>query len=121
LNKELKPLSPGNGPLGAEAIPLSLRYAKHRKKKNVVEKCTFCAHKIEKAVADGKLDRVGKDQDYTPACDLVCPVQARMFGDIDDPNSDISKHIKETNAVQLRKQFGTSPQVYYVLEKGAKS
>ena len=121
LNKELKTLSPGNGPIGEETIPLSLRHATHRKKKNVVEKCTFCAHKMAKAVADGKVDRIGKDQDYTPACDLVCPVQARMFGDIDDPNSDISKRIKETNAVQLRKQFGTSPQVFYVLEKGAKS
>jgi Fe-S-cluster-containing dehydrogenase component len=121
LNKELKPLSPGNGPLGAEAIPLPQRHLKHRKKAKVVEKCTLCTHKLEKAVADGKVDRIGKDQEYTPTCDLVCPVQARMFGDIGDPNSDISKRIKETNAVQLRKQFGTSPQVYYVLEKGAKS
>jgi phenylacetyl-CoA:acceptor oxidoreductase subunit 1 len=121
LNKELKPLSPGKGPLGAEAIPLSQRHPKHRKMARVVEKCTFCTHKLEKAVADGKVDRIGKDQEYTPTCDLVCPVQARMFGDIDDPDSDISKRIKQTNAVQLRKQFGTSPQVFYVLETGAKS
>lgn len=121
FNKELKSLSPGNGPIGAETIPLSLRNPLHRKKAKVVEKCTFCMHKIEKAVADGKVDRIGKDQEYTPTCDLVCPVQARLFGDIDDPDSDISKRIKETGAVQLRKQFGTSPQVYYVLEKGAKS
>lgn len=119
--KEVRPLSPGNGPLGAEAIPMSFRHPTHQKKAGVAQKCTMCAHKIEKAVADGKVDRIGKDQAYTPTCDLVCPVQARMFGDIDDPNSDISKRIKETKAVQLRKQFGTSPQVYYVLEEGAKS
>jgi Fe-S-cluster-containing dehydrogenase component len=121
LNTELKPLSPGKGPLGAEALPAFTRHPTHRKKAKVVEKCTFCTHKLEKAVADGKVDRIGKDQEYTPACDLVCPVQARMFGDIDDPNSDIAKRIRETNAVQLRKQFGTSPQVYYVLEEGAAS
>jgi Fe-S-cluster-containing dehydrogenase component len=44
-----------------------------------------------------------------------------MFGDIDDPNSDISKRIKEKNATQLKKEFGAGPQVYYVLEQGAKS
>lgn len=121
LNKELKALSPGKGPLGSEAIPLAARHPTHQKRAKAVEKCTFCAHKLDKAVADGKVDRIGKDQEYTPTCDFVCPVQARMFGDIDDPNSDISKRIKETNAVQLLKKFGTSPQVFYVLEEGASS
>ena len=97
------------------------RHPTHRKKAKVVEKCTFCWHKLEKAIADNKMDRIGKDQDYTPTCDIVCPVQARMFGDADDPNSDVSKRIVATKATQLKKQFGTGPQVYYVLEEGAKS
>ena len=78
-------------------------------------------HKIEKAIKDGKQDRIGKDQDYTPACDLVCPTQARWFGDLDDPKSEISMRIKATNAVQLKTHFGNKPQVYYTLDKGAKS
>jgi Fe-S-cluster-containing dehydrogenase component len=69
----------------------------------------------------GQTDQIGKTQEYTPSCDLVCPVQARMFGDIDDPNSEVSKRVKETKAVQLKTEFGTGPQVYYVLEEGAKS
>jgi len=121
LNKELKPLRPGKGPVGPEALPAGVRHPTHRKKANTVEKCTFCAHKLDKAVADGKIDRIGKDQEYTPTCDLVCPVQARLFGDLDDPNSEVSKRIKESNAVQLKKEFNTSPQVYYILEEGAKS
>ncbi|MEI7611881.1 MAG: 4Fe-4S dicluster domain-containing protein [Betaproteobacteria bacterium] len=121
LNGTIKPLNPGQQPMGSETLPAFTRHPTHQKKSKVVEKCTFCTHKLEKAVADGKVDRIGKDQEYTPACDLICPVQARMFGDIDDPSSDISKRIKETNAVQLRKQFGTAPQVYYVLDEGAKS
>lgn len=121
LNKALKPLSPGKGPLGSEMLAADLRHPTHQKKANVVEKCTFCSHKLEQAVADGKVDRIGKDQEYTPACDVVCPVQARLFGDMDDPNSEVSKRIKESNAVQLRKKFNTSPQVYYILEKGASS
>ncbi len=121
LNKSVTELYPGQGKSGAETIPYKDRHATHRKKAKVVEKCTFCAHKLDQAVADGKVDRIGKDQAYTPSCDLVCPVQARMFGDVDDPNSDVSKRIKATGAVQLKKQFGTGPQVYYVLAEGAKS
>ena len=121
LNKEVRDLNPGKGKTGAEQIAMQDRHWTHRKKAKVVEKCTFCWHKLEKAIADGKVDQIGKAQEYTPSCDLVCPVQARMFGDIEDPNSDVSKRIKETKAVQLKTEFGTGPQVYYVLEEGAKS
>lgn len=121
LNREVAALYPGKGKNGAETIANADRHPTHRKKPKTAEKCTFCTHKLEQAVADGKVDRIGKDQAYTPACDLVCPVQARFFGDIDDPNSEISKRITATHATQLRKHFGTSPQVYYALEEGAKS
>lgn len=120
-NSEVKPLSPGNGPLGAENLPPAQRHPSHRKKAKVVEKCTFCSHKLEKAAADGKLDRIGKDQEYTPSCDLVCPTQARLFGDLDDPQSEVAKRIGQTKAVPLLKKFNTVPQVYYVLEEGAEA
>jgi Fe-S-cluster-containing dehydrogenase component len=121
LNHGVAELYPGKGVTDYEKIPLADRHPTHRKKPRVAEKCTFCTHKLEKAVADGKLDRIGKDQDYTPACDLVCPTQARMFGDLDDPDSAVSQRIKATGAKQLKTQFGTAPQVYYVLEEGAKT
>ena len=120
VGKPLTDLSPGNGKVGVERIAYKERHATHRKKANVAQKCTFCWHKLEKAIADGKKDRIGKDHAYTPSCDLVCPVQARIFGDADDPNSEVSKAIRETKAVQLKAQFGTGPQVYYVLEEGAR-
>jgi Fe-S-cluster-containing dehydrogenase component len=121
VSLELAPLSPGKGKVGAENIAYAERHPTHRKKPNTAEKCTFCWHKLEKAIADGKIDRIGKDQQYTPSCDLVCPTQARMFGDLEDPDSDISKRIAATGAVQLKKAFGNEPQVYYVLDKGARS
>jgi len=121
LNTELKTLSPGKEKIGSENIPYADRHPTHRKKARTVEKCTFCWHKLEAAIADDKQDRIDKDQAYTPACDLVCPTQARVFGDADDPNSDVSKRIAATKAVQLKKQVGIGPQVYYVLEEGAKS
>ena len=121
INQSVADLHPGKGKTAYEALAYQDRHPTHRKKAKVAEKCTFCAHKLEKAVADGKVDRIGKDQQYTPSCDIVCPVQARMFGNLDDQESDISKRIKATGAKQLKTQFGTGPQVYYVLEEGAKS
>ena len=121
LNTELKALSPGKEKIGSENIAHADRHPTHRKKAKTVEKCTFCWHKLEKAMADGKQDRIGKDQEYTPACDLVCPTQARTFGDLDDPGSELSKRIAATKAVPLKKEFGIGPRVFYVLEEGAKS
>ncbi len=120
-SKTLAPLYPGKGKEGAETIANADRHPTHQKKANTAEKCTFCWHKLEKAIADGKVDRIGLDQQYTPSCDLVCPTQARMFGDIEDTDSEISKRIEATGAVQLKKEFGNIPQVFYVLDKGAKS
>jgi Fe-S-cluster-containing dehydrogenase component len=106
------------GPTPYDEISLDNRHPTHRKRPNVAEKCTFCWHRIEKAVEDGKVSEIGKVQQYTPACDVVCPVKARYFGDIDDPESEVSRIIAERGATQLKKEFGTRPQVYYVLEGG---
>jgi Fe-S-cluster-containing dehydrogenase component len=101
-----------------EAITESDRHPTHRKRKNVVEKCTFCWHKLEKAVDAGEIDQVGRVPEYTPACDVVCPVDARLFGDIEDPTSPVARAVGAKRATQLKKEYGASPQVYYVLEGG---
>ncbi|MBI4184124.1 MAG: 4Fe-4S dicluster domain-containing protein [Proteobacteria bacterium] len=118
FNKSVEPLYPGAARVPYEQVAVADRHPTHRKKANVVEKCTFCWHKIEQAIADGKEDRVGKDHQYTPSCDVVCPVNARFFGDIDDPRSEVARRIGAKKATQIKKEFGTRPQVYYVLEGG---
>jgi Fe-S-cluster-containing dehydrogenase component len=105
-------------PTPYDLIPADDRHAVHRKQERTVQKCTFCWHKLEKAVDAGKVDRIGKDPEFTPSCDLVCPVNARVFGDIDDPDSEVSKTIGKKKAAQLKKEYGTAPQVYYVNEGG---
>lgn len=115
---EIKQLYPGKEKTPYEAIPDAERSPLHRKKAKTVEKCTFCWHKLEKAVVAGKMDQIGKVPEYTPTCDLVCPVHARIFGDIDDPTSEVSAYIAKKHATQLKKEFGTQPQVYYVLNGG---
>jgi Fe-S-cluster-containing dehydrogenase component/formate-dependent nitrite reductase membrane component NrfD len=63
-------------------------------------KCNYCAHRIE----------VGLE----PACVIVCPEQAIIAGDLDDPRTVIARHVA-TEQVQVRKpEQGTRPKVYYL-------
>ncbi|MFC1823990.1 4Fe-4S dicluster domain-containing protein [Thermodesulfobacteriota bacterium] len=65
-----------------------------------VEKCDFCSERVE----DGQ----------EPACVEVCPTKARTFGDMDDPESDVSRKIKEQKGSHLKPELETNPAVYYL-------
>lgn len=67
--------------------------------KGVVEKCTLCKERT--------------DRGEEPMCVRCCPTKARIYGDLDDPNSEISKTIRERNAYVLLEEQGTKPQVHY--------
>ncbi|NDJ79210.1 MAG: 4Fe-4S dicluster domain-containing protein [Chloroflexi bacterium] len=84
--------------------------------RGVAEKCTFCVHRIDRGLAHGMVP--GVDRPATPACVNVCPVQARMFGDLNDPNSPVSRIIDEQPTFRLREDLGTEPNVYYVPPEG---
>ena len=70
---------------------------------------------MEKAIREGRPQDIGVDPEVTPACALACPTEAIIVGDLDDPNSRISRLIREKGAIQLKKEYGTRPQAFYVV------
>ncbi len=67
--------------------------------KGCVEACTFCVHRVD----EGRL----------PACVEACPEKAMLFGDLNDPDSDISKAVREHASTQVRADLGLNPGVRY--------
>ena len=86
-----------------------------RRPRGVVEKCTFCIQRIDNGLDAGCSP--GVDYDATPACVNACPVGARAFGNLNDPDCEISKIIAENPTIRLRDDLGTDPSVYYIPPK----
>ena len=69
-------------------------------------------NELIKALKNGLIP--GIDDDASPCMCITCPVGARLFGDLDDPESTVSRLIMEKKGKQLRPEFGTEPAVYYI-------
>ena len=109
---------PGGTSSGAEtakmtaaAIPALNQYAegevKAIRKAGVIEKCTLCYHRVSNGLQ--------------PACVEVCPAKARIFGDQDDPNSEIAKILKAEKSFRLQEEKGTKPNVHYIHKYSARA
>ncbi len=83
-----------------------------RRPRGVVEKCSFCNHRIDAALEKGLVP--GEHLEATPACVNACPVGARTFGDMFSPDSTISHILNENPTLQLREELGTNASVYYI-------
>jgi len=83
--------------------------------RGVVEKCTFCSHRMMKARSKAYLDKADLEAvEYTPACAEACPTKAITFGNIKDANSEVGKLIKDPRAFRVLAKLHTEPKVYYL-------
>ncbi|MEE8428799.1 MAG: 4Fe-4S dicluster domain-containing protein [Gammaproteobacteria bacterium] len=64
------------------------------------DKCDFCVHRVS--------------QGLVPACVNTCMGRARIFGDVNDPHSEISRRIAANSVTVLRREMGTQPNVFYI-------
>jgi Fe-S-cluster-containing dehydrogenase component len=90
--------------ISPEAINPDQGYLSNRiRPKGVVEKCTFCLQRT----------RAGK----YPACLEVCPTGARVFGNLLDPDSEISYILNHKRVYILKEDIGTLPRFYYFFDQ----
>jgi molybdopterin-containing oxidoreductase family iron-sulfur binding subunit len=88
--------------------------------KGVVEKCTFCYHRLQAAKETARAEaRPVRDADYQPACVTNCPSDAMIFGDLDDDLSPVAQLSRSTRAVRMLEELGTRPKVSYLERRDA--
>jgi Fe-S-cluster-containing dehydrogenase component len=80
------------------SCPYGARYVH---KDGYIDKCTFCLHRVRKGKA--------------PACVSVCPTFTLHFGDLSDPDSEVSKQLKSRKYKTLKPEEGLEPHVYFLL------
>ena len=82
--------------------------------RGVMEKCTFCIHRVRSAQAKAKLEgRALKDGDVKTACQESCPTGAIVFGDLKDKNSEVSRLFHREDSYALLEELNTQPAVRY--------
>ena len=85
--------------------------------KGVVEKCTFCHHRLQNARDKARAeDRALKPGEYTTACNDACPTGAIVFGDLSDPESEVAKLAHSRRSYKRLEDLGTEPKVFYLRE-----
>jgi Fe-S-cluster-containing dehydrogenase component/formate-dependent nitrite reductase membrane component NrfD len=67
---------------------------------HTAEKCNFCANRVENRLL--------------PACVIVCPTECRIFGDLDDPTSAVSKIVQHEAFAVRKPEKGTGPKIFYL-------
>jgi Fe-S-cluster-containing dehydrogenase component len=84
------------------------------RRRGVMEKCTYCVQRITRARLDAeKLGRHLRDGEVVTACQAVCPTQAIVFGDLNDPNSQVNRSKAAPLDYALLSELNTRPRTTY--------
>lgn len=84
-------------------------------RRGVSQKCTFCSDRIDFGLENGLTP--GLEPRATPACVNSCIADALHFGDIDDPNSNVSRLLREQKHFRMHGELGTEPSFFYLYAK----
>jgi len=83
----------------------------------VATKCTFCVDRIDEGLARGLAP--GVDPEATPACVNACIAKAMTFGDLDDPESSVSKLLAGNQHFRMHEELGNGPGFFYIWDGAA--
>lgn len=83
--------------------------------RGVMEKCSYCSQRIEAARVQARVEGRGiEDGDILPACAETCPTNAITFGDLNDPNSRVSKLREDHRSYDLLEYLNIKPRTFYM-------
>ncbi|MBI3372681.1 MAG: dimethyl sulfoxide reductase anchor subunit [Betaproteobacteria bacterium] len=88
------------------------RAVEHADRLGVAQKCSFCKDRVDDGLARGLTP--GVDPEATPACSAACIAQAIHFGDFKNPESNVSRLVRDRPNFQLNAELGTDPQIRYL-------
>jgi len=82
--------------------------------RGVMEKCTYCVQRIDRARIEAKKqDRAIRDGEVVTACQAVCPTQAIVFGDLNDPHSAVAAARRDRRSFLVLGHLNTRPRTSY--------
>jgi anaerobic selenocysteine-containing dehydrogenase/Fe-S-cluster-containing dehydrogenase component len=108
--------NPGDPALSwPEPLPMLLNPDVTVRSKGVMEKCTFCVQRIRGAQHTARLERrVVSDGEIQTACQQTCPANAIVFGDLNDPASEVSTWSQSELTYRVLESLNTDPGVRYL-------